>query len=467
MKKGLGILIGILVVILLLVIGVVSKYNTIVSLNEDVKNAYSNVDTQLERRADLIPNLVSTVKGYVQHEEKVISDVTTARENLLKASNAKELSDASNKLDTAINALMVIVENYPELKADTSFIALQDSLEGTENRIAVARKDYNDTVKIYNSAIKKFPTNICTRGRILMKERIFLFLLLLIVFIPTRVLALDVVKPTEDFYVNDYADILNEDTKKYIQNQSINLYNKTSSQVVVVTVNNLNGASIEDYSLEVARSFEIGDSEKDNGILLIVSKEDREIRIEAGYGLEGVITDSKAGRILDNYVIPYLRDNEWDKGIINGYKAIYKEVSEYYKLEGKVDEPSKKVDNFNDLLISITAMLLVAKVIGTIGLFGIDLDTVKKKIIGFIIFEGISLIITAGSFFAGAGTDAFMLLGLGTVMNILAVLLYFESSGSSYYGGGSGGSYHSSGHSYSSHHGGGGHFGGGGASRRF
>ena len=157
MKKG---LIGIIAVVLVLVMIVVGKYNSLVTLRENVDNEYSNVDTQLERRADLIPNLVNTVKGYLNHEEKVISDITTARENLLKAGNAKDLSKADSELTSALNALMVVVENYPDLKANENFKSLQDELAGTENRIAVARKDYNSTVKDYNSTIKKFPTNI-------------------------------------------------------------------------------------------------------------------------------------------------------------------------------------------------------------------------------------------------------------------------------------------------------------------
>lgn len=160
MKKSGVILLSILVVVILLVFVLVGKYNNLVTLNENVDKAYSNIDTQLERRADLIPNLVSTVKGYAKHEEKAINDVVTARENLLKAGNAKELSEANSKLDTALNALMVIVENYPDLKANTNFINLQDELAGTENRIAVARKDYNDAVNSYNSTIKKFPNNM-------------------------------------------------------------------------------------------------------------------------------------------------------------------------------------------------------------------------------------------------------------------------------------------------------------------
>lgn len=160
MKKGTMILLGVILVVIILVAGVIGKYNSIVSKEESVDTAYSNIDTQLERRADLIPNLVNTVKGYMEHEESVINDITTARENLLKASNVDELSEASANLDNAINALMVVVENYPDLKANENFVALQDELSGTENRIATARRDYNDAVKDYNTEIKKFPANI-------------------------------------------------------------------------------------------------------------------------------------------------------------------------------------------------------------------------------------------------------------------------------------------------------------------
>ncbi len=295
-----------------------------------------------------------------------------------------------------------------------------------------------------------------------MKKGFFLFLLLIVLTFNTKVFAFEIVKPTSDFYVNDYANILSSDTKKYIMDNSINLNNKTGAQIVVVTVNNLDGASIEDYSLEVARKFEIGDKEKNNGILLIVSKEDREIRIEVGYGLEGLINDAKAGRLLDDYAIPYLRDNNWDTGILNEYKAIYKELNNYYELGEELDAPVK--EEINEGLLGTISFLLIAKITYTICLFGFELDTIKKKIINFIILEALTGIITLGSYYLGGGEGAFILLGIGTVMNILAVIVYVEGSG--YYGGGSGGHYYGSGHS-GGHHGGGGSFGGGGASRRF
>lgn len=159
-KKSLIIVVAVLAVIAIVVALIVGKYNTIVTRSEEIQQAMSNVDTTLQRRADLIPNLVNTVKGYAAHEQSAIDSVTEARAKLLGAKTADDKAAANDELTTALNALMVIVENYPDLKANENFIQLQDELAGTENRITVARRDYNDKVKEYNSYIKKFPTNV-------------------------------------------------------------------------------------------------------------------------------------------------------------------------------------------------------------------------------------------------------------------------------------------------------------------
>ena len=153
----LGILIAVIAVLVLAVIG---SYNGLVGKEEQVESKLSSISVQLERRADLIPNLVSTVKGYAAHETEVINSVTKARENLVNANGAKEKAEANSELTSALNRLLVVVENYPDLKANTNFIQLQDELAGTENRIAVARNDYNDAVKDYNKSVKSFPKNI-------------------------------------------------------------------------------------------------------------------------------------------------------------------------------------------------------------------------------------------------------------------------------------------------------------------
>ena len=157
MKKS---LIVIIVIVLLLGGLLIGSYNGMVSKAEEVDNKFATIDAQLQRRADLIPNLVNTVKGYMTHEQKVIDSITTARENLVNATTVEDKASASEQLTKALNNLYVIVENYPDLKSNTNFINLQDELAGTENRIAVARKDYNDAVKEYNNLVKTFPNNL-------------------------------------------------------------------------------------------------------------------------------------------------------------------------------------------------------------------------------------------------------------------------------------------------------------------
>lgn len=163
MSKGVKVIAVLLGIFLIFVMMLGGVYNSIMSKDETVSQKLSDISVQLERRADLIPNLVNTVKGYVTHEENVINSITRARENLTKASTVEDMAKANDELTSAINGLYVVVENYPDLKANTNFINLQDELAGTENRIAVARKDYNDAVSDYNKTIKSFPKNIVAR----------------------------------------------------------------------------------------------------------------------------------------------------------------------------------------------------------------------------------------------------------------------------------------------------------------
>ena len=142
----------------------VGSYNGLVSKSEAVDTELSNLDVMLQRRADLIPNLVNTVKGYTTHETEIINSITDAREKLINANSLEEKSNANNELTSSLNALMVVVENYPDLKSSQNFIQLSDELAGTENRVAVARRDYNSAVKNYNLKVKTFPGNILARN---------------------------------------------------------------------------------------------------------------------------------------------------------------------------------------------------------------------------------------------------------------------------------------------------------------
>jgi LemA protein len=157
MKKGYMVLGIILAAIVLLGVMLMSSYNNFVTLEENVDQSYAQIENQLQRRLDLIPNLVNTVKGYASHEKEVIASISDARARLAGANTVEEEATANAELTGALSRLLVVVENYPNLKADQQFTQLMDELSGTENRISVARKDYNDQVAVYNKKIKRFP----------------------------------------------------------------------------------------------------------------------------------------------------------------------------------------------------------------------------------------------------------------------------------------------------------------------
>ncbi len=155
MNKNLMIVIAALLVMFGLVM---SGYNNLVSMNENINGKWSQIENQLQRRNDLIPNLVNTVKGYATHENDVFKAVADARAKLGGAKTVAEASAADGELTSALSRLLVVAENYPQLKANANFTQLQDELAGTENRIAVSRQDYNNAVQEFNASIKQFPT---------------------------------------------------------------------------------------------------------------------------------------------------------------------------------------------------------------------------------------------------------------------------------------------------------------------
>ena len=155
-------IVGLIVLGLVVILGFASigSYNKLVSLKENVDSKYADIDVQLQRRCDLIPNLVNTVKGFTDHESSVLASISDSRSKLAGASSVSEKAEANQELSNSISRLLVVVENYPDLKADSQFTALMDNLEGTENRLAVARKDYNAAVESYNKAVRSFPSVI-------------------------------------------------------------------------------------------------------------------------------------------------------------------------------------------------------------------------------------------------------------------------------------------------------------------
>lgn len=168
MKKNKGLIITVVVIALVAIWGI-SSYNGLVSMDENVSNQWANVETQYQRRSDLIPNLVNTVNGYAKHESETLESVMAARSQATQVkidpSNCtpQQLAayqKAQGDVTTALGKLLAITENYPDLKANQNFLELQSQLEGTENRINVARKDFNDTAKKYNTSLRRFPRNI-------------------------------------------------------------------------------------------------------------------------------------------------------------------------------------------------------------------------------------------------------------------------------------------------------------------
>lgn len=161
-EKGNALLISVIILVAIGIFGiyVFSKYNSIVTSEENISSKWSQVENQLQRRFDLIPNLVNTAKGYAAHEEEIFLKLAEARSEYGSAKSIEDVANANDELSQALSNLFVVVENYPELKSNEQFNMLMTELAGTENRIAVARKDYNEAVQEYNSTIRRFPGSI-------------------------------------------------------------------------------------------------------------------------------------------------------------------------------------------------------------------------------------------------------------------------------------------------------------------
>ena len=149
-----------LIIIAVIVIFIISTYNDLVVARAKVKNAWSQIDVQLQRRFDLIPNFVETIKGYINHEEKVLTKVTELRSSWSNAQTIQDKTEINNQLSDSLKTIMAISENYPDLKANQYFLDMQEELQNTENKIAFSRQFYNDTVTMYNTKLEVFPSNI-------------------------------------------------------------------------------------------------------------------------------------------------------------------------------------------------------------------------------------------------------------------------------------------------------------------
>lgn len=301
-------------------------------------------------------------------------------------------------------------------------------------------------------------------------------MILLLLMSTVQTFAFDIPKPTSLFYVNDKADLLSDEIEEYIVSTNVDLCEKTDAQIVVVTINSLNGDSLEEYATALFREYGIGDKDKNNGVLLLVALEDRKSRIEVGYGLEGALNDAKTGRIQDNYMIPYFKEGNYAEGLKNGFDAILAEVAAEYDVEITRDEPVRLAptesakesdDNSNDAntyaMFAMGVALVLGLIVGAIG---------GNGVISFIIcfFGSIAISAVYGSSY-GFGMGCLVLFGCLIASLIgYAITADIDTDGySGGYGGGSSSSRSSSSSSSSSssrsYSGGGGRSGGGGSSR--
>ena len=166
-------LVVVLIVLAVLIVMVIGMFNRLVSLRNEVKNAWAGIDVQLKRRYDLIPNLVETAKGYLTHERTVLENVVKARQQAIDVSGVKEQGKAENFLTQSLRSLFAVVENYPNLKANQNMLALQEQLTSTENKISFSRNNYNDRVMNMNKTVEQFPTNIIAGAFGFAKEEFF------------------------------------------------------------------------------------------------------------------------------------------------------------------------------------------------------------------------------------------------------------------------------------------------------
>ena len=264
------------------------------------------------------------------------------------------------------------------------------------------------------------------------------------------------VSPTREFYVNDYANVLSDETESYIMSYSPSIYSKSGIQVVVVTVNSLEGKDVNSYANELYRSFGIGNKEDNKGLLILISKGDRKYRIEVGYGLEGDFNDAKLGRMTSEYLLPYLREDDYNKGVLNFYKAFINELSNIYDLSitaNPIKGNTSDSDEVDNVMVLLSAKFLEMMFLPF--LFHLDKKKNKKWKTYLILF---AIDIFTGYALSFDIVDWFIASPFAIIFNLLTVGLLFGSVKFISPGSGHGGSW-SSGGGYSS--GGGGGFSGG------
>ena len=345
-------------------------YNVIPTKQEAANAAWAEVQNQYQRRADLVPNLVATVQGFAKQEKDVFVQVTEARakatsihldaNDLTDPAKVKALQDAQNALSGALGRLLAVSENYPELKSNANFLALQSQLEGTENRIAVARRDYIASVQDFNTTLQDLPERalgadgvpldqaagsvhrrfrspggaegeVLTRQRESLHARLrprasfvwpqALVVALLAALWASAALAAANFPPLTGRVV-DQANILSPVTKADLERKLADLEQKSRIQLVVATVPSLDGEEIEPYANGLFRAWKLGEAKDNNGALLLIAPKERRVRIEVGYGLEGTLTDAVSSIIISNAIAPRFKAGDFNGGVTRGVDDI-------------------------------------------------------------------------------------------------------------------------------------------------
>lgn len=303
-----------------------------------------------------------------------------------------------------------------------------------------------------------------------MKKYIYYLIIFLFFLIPSSCLA--IVEPTNEFYINDYAGVLSQETEDYILQRSLALNEVDGTQIVVVTVKNLEGIPLEVYANKLFNSFGIGDEDKNNGLLLLLALEEREFRVEVGDGLSGVLPDGKTGRFQDEYIIPYLKENKWDEGIRNGYDAFYSEIVEVNNLNVDYTKPVEYYSSNNNGEEVVSFGYGVAVFVAILSAFMVSISG-DKKVKTFITYLGIWFVLLVCAWFFWTSIVIYFFIYL-FVFLFISILTISSGLGPGHGSGRvrfySGRSYSSSSSSRSSSRsfsGGGGRSSGGGSSRRF
>lgn len=292
-------------------------------------------------------------------------------------------------------------------------------------------------------------------------KTILVFTIMILILSTLGLKSFALVNPTSNFYVADYANLIDADVEEYIINTNKILNEKTGAQIVVVTVPNLENQSLEEYATALFRKFGIGDKTKNNGVLMLLALEERQFRIEVGYGLEGILPDGKTGRIQDEYIIPYLKDNNWNEGIRNGYSKILEEVSKEYEVDvGTITANKAEIsdESYNQNIIEILVIVIV--------MFSMIPQNKKIKL-GILTVDAISFIsvlIFKNKIPQNILTNT---ISIQVIVFIITIISFFGKG--RYFGGGwrSGGGFSGGGFSGGGSFGGDGSSGGGGSSRSF